>query len=158
MSVKVKNCVVVPIFLSAKILVAIDLHQGNNIVDVFGAVVKEGEDNYDAALRAVPGIIPANYTLTPFGSFVDFVTKPEGITELRVTVYKCLLTPGEYQIESDRRPEWLTRKQLFEDPRNRRNSRLFDRFFDPTPLQLEIHEDQMNLWIDAKITTWTEIN
>lgn len=156
MNTTVKNCVVVPIFLDDKLLVAIDYHQGNDIVDVFGSVVKDGEDSRDVAIRSIPSISPANYALVPFGDFVEFVTKPEGITELRVAVFKCILTPGEYQVTSDRRPEWMTRDQLLIDQRNKRNKRLFDRFFDPVPLNLEIHGNQMGPWIDAEITKWSE--
>ena len=55
-SITIKNCVVVPIFLADKLLVAIDSHQGNDIVDLFGSAVKDGEDSRDVAIRSIPAL------------------------------------------------------------------------------------------------------
>ncbi len=152
-----KRCVVVAVMCDSKVLVAVDQHQGYEILDLLGAVLNDDESAIDGANRALVGHVGGQYELTPFGRFTDNITKPEGVVELIADAYIVQLDSVERVMSNPNRPTiWLTRDELSNDPRNRRNKRLFDKYFEDQPINLVFSEDQMGLWIDAMITDWQE--
>lgn len=157
MNKSVRKCSVVAIFHDDKVLVAVDQHQGYEILDLLGAVSLDGESAIRAAKRAVAEHLVGDYRLKPHGSVTSFINKPEGLVELVADAFVVHISSLHQIVRNPDRPtKWMTREELFNDPRNRRNNRLFDKFFDKEPIKLTIHEDQLGLWIDAKITEWRE--
>lgn len=140
-----------------KMLLAVDQHQGYEILDLLGAAKQDGETSLDTVSRALNGHLNTRHAITDHGTFTSYITKPEGTVQLECDVYKVNIDNQADVLTNPERPTiWLTRGELYNDPRNRRNNRLFDMLFREEPIHIKIHENQMGLWIDAEITDWKE--
>jgi len=153
-----KHSAIVFAVCEGTILMQIMQHQGGDVVDVFGSFVAEGEDAQELINRKEIEKIGEGFDAVPFGNIVNYIEKPEESVELTTDVFKITMT-GK-QKEEYRLPDtylWANVEFIRTDPRIRNGDRIYlEKALEEKELDLVLHEEQYEKWIDAKLISWED--
>jgi len=142
------------------VLMQIMQHQGGGVLDVFGSFVGDGDDAQDIINRKVVEEIGEGYDAVPFGKIVEFIEKPEESVELTVDVFKINMT--RLQKDNYNLPKaylWANADFIRSDPRIRNGDRIYlEKALEDKELNLILHEEQYEKWIDAKLISWEDLD
>lgn len=126
-------------------------HEGQEILSCPGT----SKNGINELVSKILGTSSANL-IQPFGQAVDVIIKPNEVVELVINVYKVEI-PNEAKVQLPTNYSWFSKKQLAEDPRGRRDTRLYLRLLEDKPLNVQYSEDQRGRWIDATILYWRDV-
>jgi hypothetical protein len=135
-------------------------HQGGEVLDVFGSFIAEGLDAQQIIDAKVEEKIGNGYKAVPFGKVLDHIEKPEESVDLLTLVFKIHMSPemkASYVLKD--KQFWATKEFIEGESRIRQGDRrIFTRALQDQSMDIELSEDQYEKWIDAKLTSWTELS
>ncbi len=147
----VMNKRIVTLYVQSRdaILLKTSLHQGGEVYDVFGTALGQQELNDQAAVRLAKEVVKIDETPFFWSRYIDHIRKPSGIVTIEASCYK-IVAPKNIKRTGT---AWVKRQLLAQCPQFRElDAYLCDKSFETSHLSEEFWEDQMERWIDAKIT------
>ncbi len=130
------------------------------ILSLPGFSIADGVLGADVAKLEAQRILgEGDWNIKAFGTFKDTIIRPDKTVEINAEMFRVMINgTKKAALKSGANDLWLTKSEIENDIRARRDAQLFARAFEDKPFNVQCSEDQPARWIDARMLWWKEGN
>ncbi len=153
MSATERSATVLYIVTDNAVLVRVKQHEGQEVCDAFG--VSPQLDDIDGAATLLQQLMGQAIVSTPdIGKILLHIQKSSETVDLSVTAVRYHIVE---QVDVGESTIWIAAEQIDYEPRLRADDKLLLKaLISREMIDIEIWEQQMDRWIDAKVTNYME--
>ncbi len=130
------------------------------ILSLPGTSIADGVIGANAAkLKAQLILGEGDWNINSHGTFKDTIIRPDKVVEINAEMFRIVIDgTKKIGLKLGANDLWLTKSEIENDIRARRDTQLFARAFENKPFDVQCSEDQPARWIDARMLWWKEGN